>query len=376
MEQETSVRRGTIVLIALGFVLLTLVVVLGILLLSNMGFGRTYQEQLGMAERYVAEGDYDAAILVYQDAIEQDKDNSEAYVALAELLIDQNRMDEAREIIELGLFRIDSPRLEYLMKRYFVDQSGEKQDDTEPEGIKSGGTLMEETIEEPSSDVEVEGVSGKVIDATTGQAVANAKLDFREGRRVVGLIDATAMTDRKGVYSLPLEDGEYRVTISKSGYTTETFELHVSGGTPDSAQFTISATLGVGEIRIVLEWGARPPDLDSYLTGRLDDGTVVSTSFSHRQSLNRNNELVADLDVDDRNGFGPETTTIYQTAGTFEFRVEDFGRTGGLSTSGAQVKVYLGNGAPVVIDVPAGLRNDWLVCRIDHGVVTVVNTAS
>jgi hypothetical protein len=372
MEQETRTKSGTIALIALGSALLVLVVALGILLLSNLSFGKTYQEQLNAAERYVAEGNYEAAILVYQDAIAQNENDSEAYVVLAELFINQDRLDEARAIIELGLLRTSSPRLEYLVKRYFAVS-----DEKEPENPEVEGTKDDETpLDEGDPMVEaIEGVSGKVIDASSGQTVSNVRMSFRKGTQVVGVVDATTTTDRKGIYDLPLEDGEYRVTISKAGYTTETFELHVTGGVPDPSQFTISGTLRVGEIRIVLEWGARPPDLDSYLTGRLDDGTSVSTSYTHRQSYNRNNELVADLDVDDTNGFGPETTTIYQTAGSFEFRVEDYGRTRGLSASGAQVKVYVGNETPVIIDVPQGLVNNWVVCRIDHGAVTVVNTA-
>jgi hypothetical protein len=369
MEQETGIKWTTIVLIGLGVALLAVGIALGVLLLSNQGLGRSYQEQLSMAERYVTEGNYEAAILAYQDAIERDESNDEAYVALAELFIERGRMDEARELLERGLLRTNSSRLEYLLKRYFLEKPSEE----DPAAEEPGGDL--DTLEDDSTDATGDELGGKVIDATTGDSVSNAKLEFRKGSKVVGVVDATVMTDRGGNYHLELEDGEYRVTVIKSGYTTETFELHVTRGELDTPQFIISPELRVGEIRIVLTWGATPRDLDSYLTGTLDDGTTVSTSYYNPTSWGRNGETAADLDVDDTSGYGPETTTIYQTAGTFEFRVQDFTGSGTMSASGAQVKVYVGNGNPVTIDVPSGLRNDWFVCRIDHGVVDVVNTA-
>jgi hypothetical protein len=370
VEQETGIKKTTILLIGLAVLLLGLVIALGVLLLGNLGFGKTYQEQLNAAERYVAEGNYEAAILAYQEAIEKDENNAEAYVALAELFIDRGRMDEARELLERGLLKTNSPRLEYLIKRYFLDKPAEEESDVEEE---RGGTESGES--DSTATTAGEDVDGKVVDATTGNAVSNAKLEFRRGTKSVGVVDVTVTTDRNGNYNLSLEDGEYRVTISKSGYTTETFELHISQGNPDTSQFVVSPRLEVGEIRIVLTWGDTPRDLDSYLTGRLDDGSTVDVSYSRRESRDRNGEKAADLDVDDTNGNGPETTTIYQTAGAFEFKVQDFTRTGTMSSSGAQVKVYVGNQAPVIIDVPEGLRNDWFVCRIDHGVVDVVNTA-
>jgi uncharacterized protein YfaP (DUF2135 family) len=131
----------------------------------------------------------------------------------------------------------------------------------------------------------------------------------------------------------------------------------------------------VGEIRIVLTWDQEPPDLDSYLTGSLDDGTQIGIDYTQRENRDSNGEVVADLDVDDTNGNGPETITLYNPNGSFEYYVRDYHATGTMSNSHAQVKVYVGGAAPVVIDIPSGLNNAWSVCRIDHGNVTVTNTA-
>ena len=90
-----------------------------------------------------------------------------------------------------------------------------------------------------------------------------------------------------------------------------------------------------------------------------------------------NGQTIAELDVDDTDGYGPETTTLYDINGTYEFRVVDFTGSGTMSSSGAVVQVYTpDSSSPVEIPICGGLENGWLVCRIDHGVVTVLNTSS
>ena len=125
----------------------------------------------------------------------------------------------------------------------------------------------------------------------------------------------------------------------------------------------------------MLEWGESPRDLDSHLTGTTDSGTYVHTDFTHKTETS-GETLLAQLDVDDTSGYGPETTTIYEPNGVYEFYVVDFTQSGTMSSSGATVKIYCGNETPVVINICEGLQNLWRVCRIDHGEVQVLNTAA
>ena len=84
--------------------------------------------------------------------------------------------------------------------------------------------------------------------------------------------------------------------------------------------------------------------------------------------------MLAELDVDDRNGYGPETTTIYAD-GSYRFRVNDFTNSGDIAESGAEVKIYLpGQAQPTVFTVPDGEGNWWDVCWIENGKITPINS--
>lgn len=232
----------------------------------------------------------------------------------------------------------------------------------EPEGI----------VQEDAEGMQL---SGKVVSAVSADGVNGAELTFvsRSGQTD----DQTVVADSYGKYSLRLPSGEYRVTIRCNGYTEETFDCTVSSYTQQTERnFTITPTLAEGQIRIVLTWGSNPTDLDSYLNGTTDSGVTVSTNFRNR-TCSSGGQTIAELDVDDIDGYGPETTTLYDINGVYEFRVVDFTGSGTMSSSGAVVKVYTPDSdTPVEIPICSGLENGWFVCRIDHGQVEVVNTSS
>lgn len=210
-------------------------------------------------------------------------------------------------------------------------------------------------------------VQGQIINAQTGGGVSGAELEITPTQGDV----ITERSTAGGRYTATLPDGSYTVRIRCSGFVEEEFTLVVHRAISNQ-NFTISPQLAEGEIRIVLEWGASPRDLDSYLDGTTDSGVSVNTSFYHKQEV-RDGTVLAQLDVDDTSGYGPETTTIYDPNGVYDFYVVDFTQSGTMSDSGATVKIYSGDQAPVVINVCAGLGNEWAVCRIDHGEVQVVN---
>ena len=87
---------------------------------------------------------------------------------------------------------------------------------------------------------------------------------------------------------------------------------------------------------------------------------------------------LAELDVDDTTGYGPETITLYDLNGVYRYTVKDFRRTRTLQQYGATVKVYLpGQAQPEVITVApnAGLVNIWEVFELDHGELRILNRA-
>lgn len=213
-------------------------------------------------------------------------------------------------------------------------------------------------------------IQGQIINAQTGAGVSGATLEILPETNGADTIEIQSTAG--GKYAATLPQGSYTIHIRCSGFVEEVFGLTVRR--PASNQnFTISPQLAEGEIRIVLEWGASPRDLDSHLTGTTDSGVRVRTDYTHKSETHDGTTL-AQLDVDDTNGYGPETTTIYESNGIYEFYVVDFTGSGTMSNSGATVKIYVGNQPPVVVNICGGLENRWNVCRIDHGEVQVLNT--
>lgn len=219
-------------------------------------------------------------------------------------------------------------------------------------------------------------VTGVVTNAVTGDGVANATVIFTlqngDGTEI------TTTTNSSGAFEIELDPGKYEITIEAENFEEEEFVLEVQEGRNYSGeQLTISPELEEGTARIVLEWGAEPVDLDSYLIGTSGSGESVNIRFSNKIAKS-GDTVFAELDLDDTSGYGPETTTIYDLSGTYKFRVLDYRRTGTMAAKGATVKVYL-PGEPVTtitLDSSSGVEDAWDVCEINQGKLTILNKAA
>ena len=214
-------------------------------------------------------------------------------------------------------------------------------------------------------------VSGKIISVTTGQNVANVQITVREGSNAKTTEAVTTAASADGNYSITLEPGTYTIEISGEEYNTEYFMVVLNGEQTSITQdFSISPKLATGEIRIVLEWGEAPHDLDSHLTGISSQGTSVHLFYANRV-VNGSNGKIAELDIDDTSGYGPETTTLYDIGGTYTYTVNNFSNDAPLSGSGATVKVYTtGQSQPRIYNVPSGVGENWNVFKIQNGQIT------
>lgn len=96
--------------------------------------------------------------------------------------------------------------------------------------------------------------------------------------------------------------------------------------------------------------------------------------------------MIANLDVDDVTSYGPETTTIYvrNTNKKYSFFIHDFTNRSStsstaLSSSGAQVQIFIGNELKRTFNVPAGKEGTvWHVFDYDAAgeTITPVNKFS
>lgn len=156
-----------------------------------------------------------------------------------------------------------------------------------------------------------------------------------------------------------LTDPEALIIIKKNGYSNLVAKCPCDGMT-----YALSPEMkNLDGIRIVLNWGATPSDLDSHL--------VYPNNHIYFSSKNGDD---ADLDVDDTTSYGPETITINQKKigeryvyGVHDFSDLDNPQTTNLSHSNAVVFVYVGKTLIKTYYVPKNKTgNFWTVFAIDE----------
>lgn len=231
--------------------------------------------------------------------------------------------------------------------------------------------------------------SGRVYDALTGNGAGGLTMTVRAGiSSLDGEVLGVFETDQNGFYQTPeLESGNYCIEISdnregvEEHYLNTMINIKVLGGVNIGNQDgTVSTTIQTGQVRIVLTWGATPTDLDSHLLCEMNNGSGKHIYFGDK-TFYYDGERIADLDLDDTNSYGPETTTIYRDdPGEYDFFVHNYSRGGDyvLANSGACVQVYMGYSSvpSYVFYVPGGAGYYWEVFHYSSvtGILTPVNT--
>ncbi len=175
-----------------------------------------------------------------------------------------------------------------------------------------------------------------------------------------GAQSVTKATDATGGAALAteFEDTDASlVIVKKPGYSNLVAKCPCNGMT-----YAISPVMtNLDGLRVVLNWGAAPKDLDSHMV--YPNNNVF---------WDRKEGTDANLDVDDVDSFGPETITIEKKhpGETYVYAVHDY--TNGsnptakaLSNSGAKVLVYIGQSLVRSYYVPKNaVGNLWTVFRI------------
>lgn len=172
-----------------------------------------------------------------------------------------------------------------------------------------------------------------------------------------------------GTYVIPnVPAGNYTVEVRGTGYVT-TYQTVISAGSNSANQnIMVSPALGSDEVRIVLAWGATPKDLDSHL--EYGDAACRDGGFHCQVVWNQKTKIGGHLtlDVDDVDGFGPETVTVKGTTWTkprrgysvFNYNTVNMpSNPGSISTSGATVKVFKSTGLVRTYNAGPSQVNAW-----------------
>ena len=219
-------------------------------------------------------------------------------------------------------------------------------------------------------------VTGTVINAQNKNGIGDVTLTFYQGDAQESNVAGTAVTAEDGSYEIYLAPADYTVILVCEGFADLEQNLYVGGYADELSQdFIMSANADSGEIRLVMTWGSYPIDLDSYLIGTASTGEDVFINFQNPVA-EADGKTAAELDLDDTDGFGPETITIYDTKGTYDYAIFDFMNTGEIGVAEASVTVYYPDGSSDVINMSYddGQYNTWNVLHIEDGKVTIVDT--
>ena len=224
-------------------------------------------------------------------------------------------------------------------------------------------------------------IKGTILRADNGGRITNSVLKLREnfGNKTGIVLEETTSNSRGEYLFEELKTGYYTIEVVKDGYITNHINVIAVGGREVIKQVTLSPVLAEGEIRIVLEWGPIPTDLDSHLMGPNNSNGDFHVYYGNKSYID-NNQIHAELDLDDTSSYGPETITIHNIKdGLYRYSVEDYSNRGNtlstyLSNSGAKVKVF-SKGGYREFNVPNNNQGTiWNVFNLENGDIKPVNT--
>jgi|GEM_PF-762614 len=282
-----------------------------------------------------------------------------------------------------GAYEFDVPvGSDYVVGFHKLGYLSEEYHDVDVEA--SEDTILETVLQVDETYAGNGSASGRVVNAVTALGVADLDLQFRRGiNETIGPVVSTTQTGADGHYTVDgLSAGSYTAEATGDGYTPLSFTVVVVGGvnTPDQ-DAAISPILSPNELRIVLEWGAAPFDLDSHFTGPVEGGGTFHMYYWLAEENNGTNwPGYVTLDVDDTDSYGPETTTLMEILdGTYRFSVHDYTNkdsvtSTALAESSAQVRVYQGSSLLATFNVPPAEEGTlWVVFEIQNGDLVAIN---
>lgn len=178
-----------------------------------------------------------------------------------------------------------------------------------------------------------------------------------------GAQSVSATTNAQGMVTLNsnfVDSADTLLIIKKNGYSNLVAKCPCKDMT-----YAISPVMkNLDGLRIVLNWGRSPEDLDSHLA--FPDNHIY---FEHKTG---NRQTQANLDVDDTNSYGPETITIEKKhqGESYVYAVHDYTNSSNpnanaLTNSNAKIFVYVGQSLVRSYYVPKNKSgNLWTVFRI------------
>ncbi len=208
----------------------------------------------------------------------------------------------------------------------------------------------------------------RFINSLDGQPVPEASITIQDY--------GTFKTDLEGKLRFEAlgKDGRYPFRFEKKGFISEDDFFEVIAGTIFYNRFSVSSSINKGTYRIVLDWDKKPKDLDAHLL----KGDQFHISYRHQVT---SQDGLTSLDLDARDGYGPETITIrnLDENASYDYYVHDYTNKNkknakGLYKTKARVKVYGDGKLLYVFRIQEKIKgNAWDVFRIVNGQIVPVD---
>lgn len=224
-------------------------------------------------------------------------------------------------------------------------------------------------------------IKGQIVNAIDSSHIPEAMINIRKGHNTSeGDIISKVTSDIDGKYQFELDTGYYTLEVSRNGFITQYLNATVLNDATTNIDVSLSSAMSNQLYRVVLTWDEYPFDLDSHLSGITGDGTSFHVYYLNKEEYKPNGTLIANLDIDDTDSYGPETITFnVDTEGTYNYYVHRFSSDGTLPASGANVKIYNGERLIKNCNIDASFDENslyWNIFTIDKGIFKIVNTVS
>jgi Leucine-rich repeat (LRR) protein len=226
------------------------------------------------------------------------------------------------------------------------------------------------------SERKIANLEGIIKDAQTGGGLAGIQVTLYKGFNNTSEDEMMSVSSETGgEYDLSIESGYYTLVLSGSNVTDASYNITITGDL--TRDFTISAKIESGKVRVILTWGEKPEDLDSHL--KIVSGDREGHIYYHIKSLPNGDNL----DVDDTESYGPETITFnLDRDSVYTYYVhdytnrEEYGDSSALANSQAKVTVIVGSeGENLTFEynVPSKEGTVWKVFEIVDGEFNSIN---
>jgi hypothetical protein len=201
-------------------------------------------------------------------------------------------------------------------------------------------------------------------------------LPIKGGRvSIEGKGEFTTDFEGKVVFEAPDMDGLLPVAFRAPGFITSEFNVEIMNGSLYFNRFSVSPIMDVHHVRVVLDWGEEPRDLDLHF---MKEGGY-HISYRNMRTLSDGS---GQLDRDDTRGYGPETITVNEVSGSgrYECFVHNYSdrndsNSDRLSLSRATVKLYAEGRLIQVFTPPrTGTGTVWHVFELVGGSMSVLGS--